>query len=82
MELECKQKHRIVCKKNKLIRHSNIKSLTTLGEATHGVQDYDDSRILSDGKWHRIEELQQRMELDEHKIQETKNVVDSLVWLG
>jgi DNA-binding IclR family transcriptional regulator len=26
--------------------------------------------ILSDGKWHGIEELQQRMELDEHKVQE------------
>jgi hypothetical protein len=26
--------------------------------------------ILSDGKWHGIEELQQRMELDEYKVQE------------
>jgi DNA-binding IclR family transcriptional regulator len=26
--------------------------------------------ILRDGKWHGIEELQQRMELDEYKVQE------------
>jgi hypothetical protein len=26
--------------------------------------------ILSDGKWHGIEELQQRMELDDYKLQE------------
>jgi len=26
--------------------------------------------ILSDGKWHGIEELRQRMELDEYKVQE------------
>jgi len=26
--------------------------------------------ILSDGKWHGIEELQQRMELNEHKVHE------------
>jgi DNA-binding IclR family transcriptional regulator len=26
--------------------------------------------ILSDGKWHEIKELQQRMELDEYKVQE------------
>jgi DNA-binding IclR family transcriptional regulator len=26
--------------------------------------------ILSDGKWHGIEELQQRMELDDYKVQE------------
>jgi hypothetical protein len=26
--------------------------------------------ILSDGKWHGLEELQRRMELDEHKLQE------------
>jgi DNA-binding IclR family transcriptional regulator len=26
--------------------------------------------MLSDGKWHRIEELQQRLELNERKVQE------------
>ena len=26
--------------------------------------------ILSDGKWHEMEELQQRMELDGHKVRE------------
>jgi hypothetical protein len=26
--------------------------------------------ILSDGKWHGIEELQQRMELDEYEVRE------------
>ena len=26
--------------------------------------------ILSDGKWHGMEELQQRMELDEYEVQE------------
>lgn len=26
--------------------------------------------ILSDGKWHGIEELQQRLELNEHEVQE------------
>jgi DNA-binding IclR family transcriptional regulator len=26
--------------------------------------------ILSDGRWHGLEELQRRMELDEHKVQE------------
>jgi hypothetical protein len=26
--------------------------------------------ILNDGKWHGMEELQQRMELDEYKVQE------------
>jgi len=26
--------------------------------------------ILSDGKWHEIEELQQRIALDEYKVQE------------
>ena len=75
MELEYEQKHRIVYKKilkHNLKRHLNIKIDKTVrrGHTLMGSKIETILEILSDGKWHGIEELQQRMELDEHKIRE------------
>jgi hypothetical protein len=75
MESEYKQKHRIVYKKNlkhNLIRHLNSKIDNTVRRG-HTLLDSKITmilEILSDGKWHGIEELQQRMELDEYEVRE------------
>jgi hypothetical protein len=72
---ECIQKHRIFYKKllkNKLTRHLNTKIHNSV-RRDHALMDSKIPmilEILSDGKWHEIKELQQRMELDEYKVQE------------
>jgi hypothetical protein len=58
--------------KNKLTRHLNIKSDSTAKEK-HVFMESKIAmilEILSDGKWHVIEELQQQLEIDEYEVQE------------
>jgi len=58
--------------KNKLTRHLNTKIHYTV-RRDYALMESKISmilEILSDGKWHEIEELQQRIALDEYKVQE------------
>ena len=74
MELGYEQKCRIVYKKcliNNLMMHLNIEINNTFRRGNTVVSKITlILEILSDGKWHGIEELQGRMGLNERKVQE------------